>query len=162
MKPTSLILLAVVAVAAVGALAFRPARHATAPASGGEAGSASASASAPAVVAPAAAPAGAPVPAARPRLLNLGAGACVPCRMMEPIRAALQRDYAGVLQTDFIDVWKDRAAGAAYGIRTIPTLIFFAPDGRELHRQEGYTSQEDILARWRALGYALTPAPVAP
>jgi thioredoxin 1 len=63
------------------------------------------------------------------------------------------------LQVDFIDVWSDRAAGEAHGIRTIPTLIYFAPDGRELARQEGFTAKEDILARWRTLGYDLKPAP---
>ncbi len=90
-----------------------------------------------------------------PRMVSLGAGACVPCRMMEPIREELIKDYAGKLHIDFIDVWKDREAGQAYGIRTIPTLVFYAPDGRELARREGFTPKVDIVNQWRELGYPL-------
>jgi thioredoxin 1 len=90
-----------------------------------------------------------------PRMVSLGAGACVPCRMMEPIREELIKEYAGKLHIDFIDVWKDRESGEVYGIRTIPTLVFFAPDGRELARREGFTPKDDILQQWKELGYPL-------
>lgn len=88
-----------------------------------------------------------------PRLVSLGAGACVPCKMMEPIREELRREYAGRMQVDFIDVWKNRRAGEVYKIRAIPTLVFYAPDGRELARREGYTPKEAILEQWAKLGY---------
>ena len=98
--------------------------------------------------------AGAPA-AALPRLLDLGADKCVPCKMMAPILDELKQDYAGVMTVEFIDVWKTPAAAQSYGIRVIPTQIFFSADGTELFRHEGYYSREDILARWRELGVAL-------
>ena len=94
-------------------------------------------------------------PAALPRLLELGADKCVPCKMMVPILADLRQEYAGQLQVDFIDVWKNESAGENYGVRVIPLQIFFGADGRELYRHEGFFAKEDILAKWRELGVDL-------
>ncbi len=89
-----------------------------------------------------------------PRLLDLGAGKCVPCKMMTPILDELKETYAGQLAVDVIDVWEDQAAGQQYGIRMIPTQIFFDAQGNELFRHEGFISKEDILKKWAELGYA--------
>lgn len=97
-------------------------------------------------------------PRALPRLLDLGAKQCVPCKLMAPILDELRLTYAGVLQVDFIDVWDNRAAATAHHIASIPTQIFFAPDGRELFRHEGFLAREDVLARWKSLGFDLQPA----
>jgi thioredoxin 1 len=90
-----------------------------------------------------------------PRLLDLGADKCVPCKMMAPILDELKEEYKGRLEVVFIDVWKDNSAGGQYGIRAIPTQIFFAPDGSELFRHEGFYSRDDILSKWSELGYDL-------
>ncbi len=52
-------------------------------------------------------------------------------------------------------MWKNPGAGEAYGIKLIPTQIFFAADGTELFRHEGFFATEDILAKWRELGVDL-------
>lgn len=90
-----------------------------------------------------------------PRLVALGAGECIPCRAMAPIRAELRREYAGRLEVDFYDVWKDRQAGAHFGIRVIPTLIYYDAAGRELGRQQGYIPKDVILATLGDLGIDL-------
>ena len=92
--------------------------------------------------------------AALPRLLELGSDSCRPCQMMQPVLAALRAEYAGKLQVDFIDVWKDTAAGDKYGIRAIPTQIFFDATGKELFRHTGYYPKEDILAKFKEFGIA--------
>lgn len=139
MKPSSLILIAVVVVAVIAVVALKPAKG-TGPG-------------------PAAPPA--PAPAALPRLLDLGATSCVPCKLMAPILEEMKVAYAGVLRVDFIDVWQDRSASQAHGISSIPTQIFFAPDGRELFRHEGFYAKEDMLAKWKELGFELKPAAAA-
>lgn len=93
--------------------------------------------------------------AALPRLLDLGADRCVPCKMMAPILEELKTDYDGIMTVDFIDVWKFPAAAEPYGIKVIPTQIFFDDDGIELFRHEGFFGREDILAKWRELGVDL-------
>lgn len=91
-----------------------------------------------------------------PRLVDLGADKCIPCKMMAPILEELKKDYAGTFSVEFIDVWKNPDAGNKYGIRIIPTQIFFDAAGKELFRHEGFFSKEDILAKWRELGIELT------
>ena len=110
---------------------------------------------APAAAAVQAAPdAGQPAaPAALPRMVDLGADKCIPCKMMAPILEEMKTAYAGQLQVEFIDVWKDEGAGEAYGIRMIPTQIFFDAEGKELFRHEGFYAKEDILAQWKELGF---------
>jgi len=90
--------------------------------------------------------------AALPLLLDLGADKCVPCKMMAPILAELETEYEGIFTVAFIDVWKNTDATGKYGIKVIPTQVFFAADGSELFRHEGFYAKEDILAKWRELG----------
>ena len=92
-----------------------------------------------------------------PRLLELGADKCIPCKMMAPILDELRQEFAGQLQVDFIDVWKNPGAGDQYGVRVIPLQIFFAADGKELFRHEGFFAKADILAKWTELGVELQP-----
>jgi thioredoxin 1 len=94
-------------------------------------------------------------PPAKPRLVDLGADKCIPCRMMVPILAELTQEYAGQLEVEFIDVWKKREEAPRYGIRLIPTQIFYGADGKELFRHEGFFAKKDILAKWKELGIEL-------
>jgi thioredoxin 1 len=90
-----------------------------------------------------------------PRLVDLGADKCIPCKMMAPVLAELAKEYAGQLDVVFIDVWKDREAGNRYGISIIPTQIFYDAQGKERFRHEGFYAKKDILAKWRELGVEL-------
>ena len=91
-----------------------------------------------------------------PLLLDLGAGKCIPCKMMTPILDEMEKEFAGQLKVEFIDVWKDESAGEKYGIRMIPTQIFFSADGKEIFRHVGFFSKDDILEQWRTLGIDFT------
>ncbi len=87
-----------------------------------------------------------------PRLLDLGSVGCIPCKAMAPILEGLKVEYSGRMQVEFIDVWKNRDAADAYGVRMIPTQIFFGADGKELARHQGFMGKDDILAQWKAVG----------
>ncbi len=87
-----------------------------------------------------------------PRLLDLGAHACIPCKKMKPILDDLMANYADTFETVFIDVWQNQEAGKKYGIQSIPTQIFFDADGNELQRHTGFIAKEDILATWKKHG----------
>ncbi len=104
---------------------------------------------------PAAAAAAAPQATGLPRLIDLGADKCIPCKMMAPILQELKNEYRGRLDVVFIDVWKNPNAGEEHGIKLIPTQIFFDAAGKELFRHEGFFSKEDILAKWKEFGVEL-------
>lgn len=88
-----------------------------------------------------------------PRLVDLGADKCIPCKKMAPILKAMKEEYAGRMVVEFIDVWKNPDAGKEYKIQVIPTQIFYDPSGKELYRHKGFMSREDILSRWKKLGF---------
>lgn len=91
-----------------------------------------------------------------PRLVDLGAGECIPCKMMAPVLEELKKEYAGIFQVEFIDVWKNPDAGKKYDVRLIPTQIFFDASDKELFRHEGFFSKEDILSKWKEFGIEIT------
>lgn len=93
---------------------------------------------------------------ALPRLVDLGAGKCIPCKMMAPILEDLKTTYAGKIEVQFIDVWENKDAGKEYGINVIPTQIFYNAAGKELFRHEGFLAKEDILKKWKELGVDLS------
>ncbi|HLP77309.1 MAG TPA: nitrophenyl compound nitroreductase subunit ArsF family protein, partial [Candidatus Paceibacterota bacterium] len=91
-----------------------------------------------------------------PKLLDLGADKCVPCKMMAPILKELKEEYAGRMNVEFIDVWQNPDAGKQYGIEIIPTQIFYDAEGKELFRHVGFFAKADILAKWQELGVDLS------
>ena len=97
-----------------------------------------------------------------PRLLDLGAGKCIPCKLMAPILEELKTEYAGAMEVVFIDVWQDKEAGKKYGIQSIPTQIFYDASGKELFRHEGFFAKEEILTKWKELGITLQTQKPAP
>lgn len=141
MNPMTRVII-VVAVLAVAALAFVAKQRKQAP---------------PPATTEAVAAASAPVPSAKlPRLLDLGAGKCIPCKMMKPILDDLKANYADRFVTEFIDVWENPDAGKQYGIEVIPTQIFYDAEGKELFRHVGFYGKEDILAKWKELDVLTT------
>ena len=93
--------------------------------------------------------------AALPRLVDLGADKCIPCKMMAPILEELKVEYADQLRVDVYDVWKNPGIGRKFGVRVIPTQIFYDASGKELFRHEGFISKEDVMAKWTELGVNL-------
>jgi thioredoxin 1 len=144
----------VLAVAVVGVLIAKNGGKKKAPAS------AVAASETPAAVEPTspkvAEPSAAAQETALPRLVDLGAGKCIPCKMMAPILEDLKKTCAGKMDVQFIDVWENPDAGKKYGINVIPTQIFYDTAGKELFRHEGFFGKEDILAKWKEFGVDLT------
>lgn len=87
-----------------------------------------------------------------PMLIDIGAKQCIPCKMMAPILEELQKDYSESIKVEFIDVWVNRDAAQKYGIRAIPTQIFYDASGRELYRHMGFMSKEQIIRVFKELG----------
>jgi len=99
--------------------------------------------------------AGKPAVGSLPRLVDLGAKKCIPCKLMAPILEGLKKEFSGVFEVDFIDVWQSPEKVKEYGLQVIPTQIFYDASGKELFRHEGFFSKEDILLKWKQLGIKL-------
>jgi thioredoxin 1 len=88
----------------------------------------------------------------RVTMIDLGAGKCIPCKMMAPIIEELKKEYAGRADIRFIDVWKNPEQAKKYGIRAIPTQIFFNAYGKEVHRHVGFMEKKRIIEVLSAAG----------
>jgi len=75
---------------------------------------------------------------------------------MAPILRNLEENYRGKLTVQFIDVQVKPEEAQKYGISLIPTQIFLDSSGKELFRHEGFLSEEDIVKKWKELGFEIT------
>ena len=85
-------------------------------------------------------------------MIDLGATECIPCKMMAPIMARLEKVYAGRAAIVFIDVWKNKEQVGRFGIQAIPTQVFFNENGIEVYRHVGFMSEEDIVTQLEKMG----------
>jgi len=85
-------------------------------------------------------------------MVDLGADSCIPCKMMTPIITKLEKAYRGKAAIVFIDVWKDKEPARRFGIRAIPTQIFFNKSGKEVYRHTGFMGEADIISQLKKMG----------
>jgi thioredoxin 1 len=64
----------------------------------------------------------------------------------------LENEYKGRAAIIFIDVWEDQSQGKRFGIRSIPTQIFYDRDGKEVSRHDGFMDKKAIVALLERLG----------
>ena len=85
-------------------------------------------------------------------MIDLGADSCIPCKLMAPILKKLKKEYRGQAAIVFIDVWKHKNQSRRFGIRAIPTQIFFNKERKETYRHVGFMSEKTIVAQLKKMG----------
>ena len=87
-----------------------------------------------------------------PKLLDFGAGTCIPCKKMAPILKELSEEYKGRVDIKIIEVYVDRELTHVNRIRLIPTQIFFDSKNKEVFRHEGFMDKEQIKKVFDKMG----------
>jgi thioredoxin 1 len=90
-----------------------------------------------------------------PKMLELGSVGCKACKKMEPVVNELKKNYSDKLLVEFVDVMQNPQIGEKYNLKTIPTQIFLDADGKEVFRHTGFFSKEEIISKWKEIGYDL-------
>ena len=85
-------------------------------------------------------------------MIDLGAKKCIPCKMMAPIIKKLKKVYEVKAAIIFIDVWENLEQAERFGVRALPTQIFFDPYGKEVHRHVGFIGEKEIVAQLKKMG----------
>ncbi|HKL00538.1 MAG TPA: thioredoxin family protein [Desulfotignum sp.] len=85
-------------------------------------------------------------------MIDLGATKCIPCKMMAPILEKLETAYRDRAVIAFIDVWQHREQAPRFGIRAIPTQVFFDVEGKEVYRHQGFMDEKSIVEQLTRMG----------
>ena len=86
-----------------------------------------------------------------PAIIDFYADWCGPCKMVAPILQEIAKDYAGKLIVYKVDTESERELAGAFGISSIPTLLFVPMTGQPqaamgaLPRQTFDKAIQDIL-----------------
>lgn len=89
---------------------------------------------------------------ALPKLLDFGAGTCIPCKKMAPILKELTEEYKGKVVIKIIEVYQERELTRINRIQLIPTQIFFNAKNQEIYRHVGFMDKEQIKKVFEKMG----------
>ena len=94
-----------------------------------------------------------------PKLVDFWSPTCPPCRAMTPMLHELDEEYAHAFILEKVDVSlaENQQQAMQNQIQYIPTQIFYDENGVKLFRHTGFYSKEDILNKWKELGYEMSP-----
>ena len=65
----------------------------------------------------------------KPAIIDFYATWCGPCKAISPILEELAKEYDGQIYIYKVDTDREQELAAAFGIRSIPTLLFIPMDG---------------------------------
>ncbi len=85
-----------------------------------------------------------------PVLVDFWAEWCGPCKMIAPILEEIATEKAGSVKIAKVNVDENQGLSSKFGIRAIPTLLFFK-NGSVREQIVGMTSKRDLIAKLEAL-----------
>ena len=77
------------------------------------------------------------------KILDFWAVWCGPCKFMEPVIEELEKEFAGKIEIEKINVDENQQRTLEHGVMSIPTYIIMK-DGKEQERIVGATSKDNF------------------
>lgn len=86
----------------------------------------------------------------KPVVVDFWAEWCGPCRMVGPIVQEIGQDYDGKVVVGKVDVDNNPGVSVKFGIRNIPTILFFK-GGEVVDKQVGAVPKQILVNKVEAL-----------
>lgn len=86
----------------------------------------------------------------KPALVDFWAEWCGPCRMIAPYVEQIAEEYKGKAVVAKVNVDSCPGIAARYGIRNIPTILFFK-GGEQVDKQVGAVPKSTLVAKVEAM-----------
>ena len=86
----------------------------------------------------------------KPVVIDFWAEWCGPCRMVAPLIEEISKEYEGRAVVTKVDVDTNPDISARYGIRNIPTVMFFK-NGEMVDKQVGAVPKNNFVSKLEAL-----------
>ena len=86
----------------------------------------------------------------QPLVVDFWATWCGPCRMVAPVIAKLAEKYDGQITVGKCDVEENEELAAEFGIRNIPTILFFK-NGEVVDKIVGAVSEAKLDEKFQTL-----------
>ena len=88
----------------------------------------------------------------KPTLAVFSAKSCCGPDKMLPVIGAVRGKYNEKINIVYIEPRQEQILAARYGIRSIPSQVFFDGKGKEFYRHSGFYSEKDIIGKLNKLG----------
>jgi len=86
----------------------------------------------------------------KPLMIDFWAEWCGPCQTISPIVEELAKEYEGQIAIGKVNVDEDDGLSGEFGIRSIPTLLFFK-NGELIDKHVGAASKSIIESKLKSL-----------
>lgn len=87
----------------------------------------------------------------KPALVDFWAEWCGPCRMVGPIVEEIYSEYSDEAIVGKVNVDLNSGIASKYGIRNIPTVLFFDKSGNVVDKQVGAVSKDAYEDKLKAI-----------
>lgn len=80
-----------------------------------------------------------------PKVRKVGRETCIPCATMTKLFKKMSPGLAGKADFELVDIEKDPSAIERFQLTSIPLIVFYDTQGKEIYRQVGVMEEQQII-----------------